>query len=180
MKQGQSSFTTSNLVFTSNACFVVRLQLETLADQNLNEVCTNHTPFVFGGLASLGSQAGGRFALAWAAVPDTGAIYSVYSRVKTGRTGSATYVFKANPLLKVGENTVLTPAFPLNETRCFVVRFASESVPAGSDKNSKEVCSDEDGVSDFSGVDAVTSTVSGQVKISWIPSVAREVVGYRV
>ena len=110
MKQGQASFTTSNLVLTSNACFVIRLQLETLDDQNLNEVCTNHAPFVFKGLASLGAQKGGRFALAWSTVPDAGVAYSVYSRVKQGTSAKAKYDFIANPLVKTAENTTLAPA----------------------------------------------------------------------
>lgn len=175
IKDASTSYVTSNLNFSHNTCFVVRINYKDFVDTNTNEICTNHERFVFSGMASLAVRSGGRFALAWPAVPDKNVVYSVYSR-KAG--SSSAYDFSAEPLLKSTDTVAVTDPFPLNETRCFLVRFRSQSFSA--DANNKELCSGDDGVADFLGVESVTSVIAGQAKINWVRSVNASVVGYNV
>ena len=161
------------LTFKNSTCFAVRVSVGTVSDTNKNIKCTNHEKFVFPGMQSLGVVGGGKFRLAWPAVPDADAKYSVYAK-----TSATNYNFSAEPLLKTQETLVETKAFPLNQKVCFVVRSLSKNSPL--DQNTNEVCSTDDGVADFKGINSAVSTFSGQAVINWVKSVSTNVKSYRV
>ena len=163
----------SVLTFKNSTCFAVRVSVGNVSDTNKNIKCTNHEKFVFPGVQSLGIVGSGKFRLAWPAVTDAEAKYSVYAK-----TSSTSYNFSAEPLLKTQETLVETKAFPLNYKICFVVRSSSKNSPL--DQNTNEVCSTDDGVADFKGINSVVSSFSGQAVISWVKSVSPNVKGYRI
>lgn len=170
-----NSVTTDNLLFNHNTCFAVKLELTGYVDSNVTQMCTEHERFYFEGIASLGVLQGGKFALAWAAVPDREVEFSLYTRKANI---SEQYNFSADPILKTADTLAETKAYPLNETRCFLVRFKSKV--SNDDANQKEICSSDDGVADFAGIDKITSNISGQATLSWIKSVNPSVSGYTI
>ncbi len=136
---------------------------------------TNAEKYSFPGISSLGVQKSGVVRLSWPAVPDSGVVYSVYSREKS--TGLA-YALSADPFLKTPDTLAETKPLPLNESYCFMVRAVGENYK--DDANTKEVCTTDDGVSDFVGIATATSIVSGQVNVTWAKSVDPNVTGYRI
>ncbi len=136
---------------------------------------TKGESYAFPGIANLSVLPSGSFSLSWPAVPDGGTVYSIYSR--RSNLGES-YNFSADPIIVSSETLVRTDAFPLNETRCFLVRAKSNEYTT--DTNTKELCSSDDGLSDFSGIYDATSVISGQVTVSWAKSVNPNVAGYNV
>ena len=161
------------VTFQNSVCFAVRVKVGNVSDTNQNIKCTKHEKFVFPGIQSLGVAGAGKFRLAWPAVPDPEAEYSVYVK-----TSSAGYNFSADPLARITDRLYETKSFPLYQRVCFVVRAISKNSPV--DQNVHEICSDDDGVSDFKGIDTAKSIVNGQATVTWVPSVNKAVVGYRV
>jgi formylglycine-generating enzyme required for sulfatase activity len=131
--------------------------------------------YVFPGISSLGVQKGGVVRLSWPAVPDSGVVYSVHARKKSSEV---VYNLASEPLLKTSETLAETKPLPLNETYCFMVRAVGDNYK--DDANTKEVCTTDDGVADFTGISTATSIVSGQVNITWVKSVDPNVSGYRI
>ena len=113
---------------------------------------TNAEKYSFPGVSSLGVQKSGVVRLSWPALPDSGVVYSVYSREKS--SGSS-YNLSSEPFIKTSETLTETKPLPLNESYCFMVRALSENYK--DDTNTKEICTTDDGVSDFTGILSATS-----------------------
>ena len=131
--------------------------------------------YAYPGVTSLTQSSTGGFLLAWPKMPDSGATYSVYLRRSNL---SEAYNFSTDPLLSATTTTADVAALPLNNTYCFVVRAQSNNYRT--DSNVKEVCSGGDGVSDFTGIAAAVSMLSGQAVITWTPSSNINVTGYNI
>ena len=166
-----NTFQTNDLRLVGNSCFVVRvLQYGEKIDSNTKEVCTHHEAYQFTGIKELVSLKDGTYMVRWDPPPFSGAVFQIFTRKKNEENLS--------PIAFSEQSFHQTAKIPLSESMCFVVRHRIQGFPE--DPNIKELCTNEEQVDGFSGIELITSPSKGAIKIWWKPSTRSDVTNYKL
>lgn len=175
-KTNISTWTSANLRFSGNTCFVVRFRKSELDfnDTNKNEKCTEKPAYVFAGIDSHEITSTGNVKLKWTEIPQEGVMYQVFETSTAGK-----YDF-TNPKTAISGKTYEISGISLETKKCFVVRYSIPGII--DDANINEVCPALPYISGFNGVDSATSTDTGMATVTWTKPTtgSADVAGYRV
>jgi alpha-tubulin suppressor-like RCC1 family protein len=166
-----TSIVTDDMRFSESTCFVVRFFTPTIdSDKNAKELCTDGFNYTFPGIKSLNRESSGVYSVAWDAAPIPGVGYKVFEVDANGA------VLQDTVKEVDGLRTSVGP-FPLGAIKCFVVRAHADGIPEF-DTNSKSLCTEDNRLTKFIGIEAIQSKMRGQVQISWTIDENPDVVGY--
>lgn len=167
-------FVSGDLRLAPRTCYVVRLfRKERAVDQNKTALCTRPFESSFGGARSLVRNDGGTYTISWDPLAVTGTvIYSVYEMESAAGVA-------AEPLKELEDLQTEVGPFPLGERRCFVVRARLPGLDPF-DENSRAVCTEDNVLTGFLGIEGAVSARPGVVTLSWSRDENPDVAGYVV